>query len=152
MSDCNPPFTVTCENDVLAKNLAFHTIRLYRFWMKRHSLNDNKENTTQTSHLFSSLSFQSRYFRYCDIGLFRCLQCVWRDHLIGNFLSTNLSYFWRRKEQTETPSTIRLCVSFMSEVVVCYLTSIVTYLGMNDILRVKLTSLVKPEFSIQTFW
>jgi len=36
---------------------------------------------------------------------------------------------------------IRLCVAVMSEIVVCYFTSVVIHLGMTDILRVKLNSL-----------
>ena len=56
-------FTIKSESDVLAKNLAVYTVGLYRFRIQRHLSISNKENTMQTSHLFSHLFVSVKLFQ-----------------------------------------------------------------------------------------
>jgi len=141
MSDFDRLFTFQWERDVLGKNPAVHTVRLYRFWIKQHLSNNNKENTMQTSHLFSHLFVSVKLFQVMQYR-FISLPAMHVEKTFDRKFSLNLPLAsWRRKEQTEAPCTIPLCVAFMSEIVVCYFTRVVIYLGMTDILRVKLNSL-----------
>jgi len=146
MSDVDQPLTIKWESDELAKNLAIRTVGLYSFWIKQHSSNNNKENTIQTSqrssHLFVSVSrFQVMRHRFVSLRARHA-----ENFLDRKFLTTYVSSFWRRKEQNESPWRIRL-LCWINAKNVFHVTRILMCIGINDILRVKLTSLAEHQIS-----
>jgi len=97
MSDFDRLFTVQWESDVLAKNPAVHTVRLYRFWIKQHSSNNNKENTMQTSHLFSHLFVSVKLFQVMRHRLIALLAMHVEKAFDGKSSLNLCLASWRRK-------------------------------------------------------